>query len=1409
MPTPTNRAKIQLVRGSYANILASIADLVDGELCYAKDQNKLYMVEGSTLTTLDYLANTDITETVQDAIGAAISGGTGLSSSYNDSTGLTTIDLDNTAVTPGSYGSGSAIPSLTVDAQGRVTAISTNVVQTSAGNLTVIADAGTNQSINLDTETFTIAGADGITTTTTTNGVSIDLDNTAVTPGTYGSSTAIPSITVDQQGRITSATTNTVLTDLVVAADVGTNQTISLGTETLTISGADGITTTTTTNNISIDLDNTAVTTGTYGDANSVGSFTVDQQGRLTSASSIDISIVDTNISNWATAVRSTTGIDQTSEPMGHAVRTDSTIAFNTSTRTFSIAPAVTSYDVWCKGVKFTKTTTSTLVLPNTTGLYYIYFDTAGTIQYRTSYFDWENDVPTAYIYWNATTGTAPYFADERHGITLDWATHEYLHRTRGAVIANGFSISNFTITGSGAVDSDCHVDIAGGTFFDEDLEVTIVHSSSPTTNTWEQDLVGPAQIPVIYLDGTAWRKDAATNFPFKQGSVRPQYNNYSSGSGTWSTVDAGINKFIVQFVVATHSLGSPILAVMGQGNYTNIGAAEAVDFNELTLSDFPSVEFRPLYKLIYQVGSYANSVNARLRSVIDIRQISSSGVGQALGSDHGNLSGLGDDDHLQYLHSTSDRTGVTANIDTSGILRTTNATASSSAATGALVVTGGVGIGGDINVGGNLTVNGTTVTLNTETILVEDKNIELGVVAIPSDTTANGGGITLKGATDKTINWLDATDSWTFSEHLDIASAKEYRINNIKVLDSTSLGSAIVTSNLTSVGTISTGVWNGSAIVDTYLGTISTAGKVSNSATTATNVNTANAIVARNASGDFAAGTITASLAGNASTVTTNANLTGDITSVGNATSIATGVIVNADISSSAAIDKTKISGTAITAADTGTITSTMLVDGTIVDADINASAAISGSKIVGASTSIVGVVQLTDSTSSTSTTTAATPAAVKSAYDLANLALPKAGGTLTGDITLNGQSDLRLADSDSSHWVALQAPSSVPANITWSLPSTDGNAGQALVTSGTGVLSWSAVGGGATGAEIKKFDNISSGFNGSTVTFNLTVASVAYAPPYINALIISIGGVIQEAGTAYTISGSTITFTSAPAAGLGFFGFDFGSPAAIALPGTANQLLRTNAAGTASEWASNIDIPGTLDVTSAATFDSSVTITGDLTVNGTTTNINTVNLNVEDKNIVIADVVTPSDVTADGGGITLKGTTDKTINWINATDAWTFSEHINITSAKEYRIAGTKVLDATSLGSAVVSSSLTSVGTISTGTWNGSAIAAANGGTGQTSYTNGQLLIGNSTGNTLTKATLTAGSNITITNGGGSITIASSGAGNTIAESKKIISSNYTMSTDCNGISLGPVEIANTFSVTIPDGATWAILV
>lgn len=105
--------------------------------------------------------------------------------------------------------------------------------------------------------------------------------------------------------------------------------------------------------------------------------------------------------------------------------------------------------------------------------------------------------------------------------------------------------------------------------------------------------------------------------------------------------------------------------------------------------------------------------------------------------------------------------------------------------------------VAGNLTVTGNLIVGGTTVAINTEVITVEDKNIELANIATPSNAAADGGGITLKGTTDKTFNWSNSTASWTSSENIDLASGKSFRINGTTVLTSTTL-TANVTGNLT-----------------------------------------------------------------------------------------------------------------------------------------------------------------------------------------------------------------------------------------------------------------------------------------------------------------------------------------------------------------------------------------------------------------------------------------------------------------------------------------------------------------------------------------------------------------------------------------------------------------------------------
>ena len=111
----------------------------------------------------------------------------------------------------------------------------------------------------------------------------------------------------------------------------------------------------------------------------------------------------------------------------------------------------------------------------------------------------------------------------------------------------------------------------------------------------------------------------------------------------------------------------------------------------------------------------------------------------------------------------------------------------------------------------------------------------------------------------------------------------------------------------------------------------------------------------------------------------------------------------------------------------------------------------------------------------------------------------------------------------------------------------------------------------------------------------------------------------------------------------------------------------IGTSAPSEVLDVVGNAEISGTLDVTGATTFDGNLTVEGNLTVNGTTTTIDSTTLVVEDKNIELGVVATPTDGTADGGGITLKGTTDKTIRWTNSTGYWNFGQPVNVPAGTE----------------------------------------------------------------------------------------------------------------------------------------------
>ena len=223
------------------------------------------------------------------------------------------------------------------------------------------------------------------------------------------------------------------------------------------------------------------------------------------------------------------------------------------------------------------------------------------------------------------------------------------------------------------------------------------------------------------------------------------------------------------------------------------------------------------------------------------------------------------------------------------------------------------------------------------------------------------------------------------------------------------------------------------------------------------------------------------------------------------------------------------------------------------------------------------------------------------------------------------------------------------------------------------------------STAANIREIDDISSDFDGSDTTFTLKVAGVNVEPANVQQLIISVGGVMQNAGHDYTVSGSTLTFTTAPTSGLTFFGVLLGSALSLntvadgsvspgSLTTTSNYVMGgltvDQSAGIITAYQFKGDGSGLTGVASTdnivtstdARFNANVTIGGSLTVQGTETIINVDELNVQDKTIGIGSTNAPSSTTQNLSGAIIYGQTHVNILYENDKAAVGISTAVNV---------------------------------------------------------------------------------------------------------------------------------------------------
>lgn len=330
-----------------------------------------------------------------------------------------------------------------------------------------------------------------------------------------------------------------------------------------------------------------------------------------------------TEESNWNTAYG---WADATDEPTGFVDRV-ATLSWSDAALEFTITG---NHDIYIAGVKTTKTTVSKTIA-DTTGLHWIYYNASGVISESTTQPGFA--VPwIASVYWNTTTNKG-LLADERHGIVMDWATHELLHETVGTRWNSGLAGTFANTTFS----------IATGEINDEDL--SFVFAAPMTTCN------------VLYKNGAAeFEWDAAATLYYKLNTTTLRYNNVNA------LADVTNNYHVAYWIFATNDVTLPIISLMGQRQDQLLTNARTNNkYESLTFGTLPYAEMKLLYRVIIKNASgTATFVEAQ-----DLRSVSNLPAGTYIASQHNALTGLEwslaghNDTNFNVNHNADGRVGI------------------------------------------------------------------------------------------------------------------------------------------------------------------------------------------------------------------------------------------------------------------------------------------------------------------------------------------------------------------------------------------------------------------------------------------------------------------------------------------------------------------------------------------------------------------------------------------------------------------------------------------------------------------------------------------------------------------------------------------------------------------------------
>ena len=508
-----------------------------------------------------------------------------------------------------------------------------------------------------------------------------------------------------------------------------------------------------------VDLATTAVTAASYGSVTAVGTFTVDAYGRLTAAADATIAIPSTAVTDFTEAVQDVSGAQLAT----NGSHTGITATYDDGGDGAIDLALVTENVQDISGAQLATNGSHTGITAT--------YDDAGDGAIDLALVT-ENvqDITGAQVATNGShTGLTAAYDDAGDGaIDLTVAATLGTH-TSGNYVATVAGTSNeVEVSGSGS----------------ETAAVTI---GLPNDVTIGNDLTVTADVSAVNADFTGTVTVTSTDAGANWAPIVDLYRNSASPA---DDDDLGVIKFTGE----------------NDGGAKKTYGQIAGWVEELGEDDFGGINFYigyvgssdHLQRVMYLDDYYLNTVNgfqigdgqsyaaADSRGVkeyngywVTMTHSATANRGITIPDDSGTLMLNGksyqdaDGDTKIQVEESSDEDII--RFDTAGTERMT------------------IGATGTVTIVGDLTVNGTTTTINSTTLSVDDKNIELGSVASPDDTTADGGGITLKGASDKTFNWVNSTDAWTSSEHIALATGKSVYIDGVIQLSKNSLAATVV----------------------------------------------------------------------------------------------------------------------------------------------------------------------------------------------------------------------------------------------------------------------------------------------------------------------------------------------------------------------------------------------------------------------------------------------------------------------------------------------------------------------------------------------------------------------------------------------------------------------------------------